>query len=95
MKYHFLSVEFDELIRDKFPKARTYVEGKYTISGEFPQGFEGEIVDLSTQELTDEQLLIRVDELLALVPAGGLVITSQAQGDWIIITHPSFAQAEQ
>ena len=95
MNYHFLAVGFDELIRAKFPKARTYVEGKYTISGEFPQGFEGEVIDLSTQELTNDQMLSKADEMLALVATGILVITSQVQGDWIIKTHPSFAQAEQ
>tara|TARA_R110000851_G_scaffold109967_1_gene232458 strand:- start:13 stop:309 length:297 start_codon:yes stop_codon:yes gene_type:complete len=90
MKYYLMSVDFDEPIRNKFPKAITYVDGTYTLTGEFPQGFDGEVGDLSELDLTNEQLLAIVDGLLAAEPTGKLVIVSQVQGDWVLLNHPKF-----
>lgn len=90
MNYYLMSVEFDEPLRSKFPKAITYVNGTYTLTGERPKDFEGEVVDLSILELTNAQLTAYVDGLIAQESSGKLVIVSQTQGDWVRLNHTSF-----
>jgi hypothetical protein len=95
MNYYLMSVDFDAPLRNKFPNAITYINGTYTLTGEFPKSFEGDVDDLSGLNLTNAQLTTIVDSLLLAAPTGKLVVVSQAQGDWVLSNHLKFKHTDQ
>ena len=92
MNYHLMHVDYAAPLLAKFPKAITYADGTYHLTGEMPANYEGLIVPLNEQELTNEELTAKVDALISAPPTGKLVIASQEPGDWILANHPKFKQ---
>lgn len=65
------------------------VYGDYRLTKERPQEDLIE-VPLYLQELTDEQLVALVDQMLAEVPSGHVVVVSKSQVYYLFENHPFF-----
>jgi len=102
--YHIMHEQHAELLRAANPHAPLY-DGKFILSGTFPHGFTGEIVELYEQGfnanndaeqtgLTTTQLVTIIDQMRSEEPTGRLLILSEPQGKWLYRNHPSFMPKE-
>ena len=90
-----MNIDFAEPLLSRRPKAAMYDTGKLVLTGEFPEGFEGTIVDLASEGfgeggLSENQLNARVNILRSNSPDGKLVIASYAQGQYLYANHTAF-----
>jgi hypothetical protein len=101
-----MNKEHAEPLLSMYPKAAQYDDKKLILIAEYPEGFDGETVELNKlgfnegdavdedgndiEGLTPEQLNQIVDTMLAEEPTGKLVIISKAQGRYLYANHPAF-----
>ena len=94
--YYIMNKNFATIMLDKHPKAALYAEDTLVLTGEFPEGFDGTIVDIAAaealepEEFDPEALVAQVDALMATTHTGKLVILSKAQGRYLYDNHPAF-----
>ena len=100
--YYAMNIDFAELLLRRHPKAALYDDGKIVLTGDYPEGFEGQEVDLYSEGfdpdgtgegLSITQLNARVNVLRANNPQGKLTTLSLAQGQWLYANHPAFMPA--
>jgi hypothetical protein len=98
--YYIMALQFAEPLLAKYPKAAGYDkddnnEPRLILTGEMPQGFDGEVVDIGIMGfgedgLSEVELIAMVDSLKAQEATGRLVIVSNAQGKYLYANHHAF-----
>ncbi len=93
--YYIMNIDFAEPLLSKHPKAPLYDDGKLVLTGDMPEAFEGQIVDLYSEGfgedgLSENQLNARVNILRSGAPSGKLIIASKPQGRYLYENHPAF-----
>lgn len=93
MNYYIMSTEFDAFNNENVAQ---YDDNKLVLSNVYPNGFDGETVDLTgkTTEAgepwTMEHYLPIIEELREAAPTGRLVIIPKWVGRALYKTHPAF-----
>ena len=92
MKYYLMNEEHASPLLARHPKAARCDNGLIVFTGDMPKDFDGEIVDISVMEITDEQMVVKINRLRVEIHTGKLVILSRAQGKYLGVNHSSFKQ---
>lgn len=98
MPYYIMSTQYSAVFNN--PAVAIYDEGKLALSGVAPEGFEGEVKDLTNmanedgEPWTNEQFVPLIDKMRAETPTGALVIISEGLGQYLYTNHPAFIPTE-
>jgi hypothetical protein len=94
MSYYIMSTQYSAAFNN--PAIAIYDNGKLALSGVAPEGFEGEVKDLTNmvnedgEPWTNEQFVPLIDKMRAETPTGALVIISEGLGQYLYANHPAF-----
>jgi len=87
--------DFATPLLDMYPEAATYNSDTLILTGEEPAGFNGDVVRICDQELSESELVSLVDGMLNETPTGRLVVLSKPQGKYLHANHPAFITPEE
>ena len=93
--YFIMHKDFAQPMLDKYPDAARYGDGDYILTGEMPEGFSGQVVDLRDKKFTDKQLTDRVNLLRTEKPTGRVLALNGEQGDYLYRNHPDFMPSDE
>lgn len=94
MPYYIMSTQYSAAFNN--PSVAIYDNGKLALSGVAPEGFTGEVKDLTNmvndngEPWTNEQFVPLIDTMRAETPTGALVIISDGLGQYLYANHPAF-----
>jgi putative lipoic acid-binding regulatory protein len=89
-----MNKDFAKPLLDMYPKAAKYDDENLILTGEMPTDFNGDIVRICDQKLSNNALVSVVDNMRKETPTGRLIILSKSQGKYLKANHPSFIDIE-
>ena len=91
-KYYLMNIEFSQPLLTRHPQARLCDNGLIAVTGDMPKNFEGEIVNIHSQDITLEQMVVKINRLRVEIHTGKLVIINREQFQYLNDNHSSFKQ---